>query len=216
MNKLIYGAIGLVIGSIGGYFVARRKFQKELAAKTESLERTYKAMREIDEQKSVEKTEEAVQKAKEETREKVHEEMNSVDVVQLAAEEEQELNAFWETFSEDPACDDSWTEYFKSIEDYLVSTAAGVPPYNITEEMFSDISNHYNKVHLVIDKVSELESARNVDTDEVTYDFHYSIGDIEYNTLDPARKIGGYWYIRNPNEDTDYCVELVTMEDLVH
>ena len=216
MHKLLYAAIGLVAGGIGGYFIARRKFNKELAAKTEVMERTYKAMKERDQAKAAEEKQEAIEKTKVAPTQQVREENAQVDVIRLAEAEERELSEFWEMISEDPSFNDSWKEYFESIEDYLVSTAVGVPPYNITEEMFSDISNHFDKVHIVIDKSSEFESAANADTNEQVFDFHDSIGDIEYDTLNPDRKIGGYWYVRNTYEDTDYCVEVITMADLVH
>lgn len=216
MHKAIIGLIGFAIGSVAGYFVAKRKFDKKLASVTESMERTYQAMKERDKKKADEEKQEAVEKAKVETKQQVREEDNSVDVIRLAEAEERELNEFWETISTDPEFNDDWKKYFESIEDYLVSTAVAVPPYNITEEMFADISNHFNKVHIVLDKSTEFESARNADTGEEIFEFHDSIGDIEHDTLNPKRKIGGYWYVRNPYEDTDYCVEVITMADLVH
>ena len=217
MHKVLYAAIGFVIGAVGSYIFAKKKFEKELQAKTESMERTYKAMRERDLKKAEEEKQTAVEDAKVQTVQEIREATASVDIIQLADEEEQELREFWEMIGDDPSFNDSWKEYFKSIEDYLVSTAVTPPPYNITEEMFSDIlNNHNNKVHIILDKTTEFESARNADTGEEIFDFHDSIGDIEHNTLDPERKIGGYWYVRNPYEDTDYCIEVLTMADLVH
>lgn len=216
MHKLLFAAVGFVVGGLGGYFLAKKKFDKELAAKTEAMERTYKAMKERDKAKAENEKQEAIEQTKTETIQHVREEDARVDVIRLAEAEERELREFWEMIAEDPSYNDTWKEYFESIEDYILSTSVGAPPYNITEEMFSNISNHYNKVHIVIDKASEFESARNADTDEAIYDFHDSIGDIEHDTLNPDRKIGGYWYVRNPYEDTDYCVEVITMADLCH
>lgn len=216
MYKAIYAVGGLIVGAIAGYIFAKKKFEKELQAKTEAMERTYKAMRERDLKKAEDEKAEAVENAKVETVQEIREATATVDVIHLAEEEERELREFWEMIGDDPSYNESWETYFKSIEDYLVPTAAAVPPYNITEEMFANITNHYNKVHIIVDKTSEFESARNADTGEEIFDFHDSLGDIEHDTFNPERKIGGYWYIRNPYEDTDYCVEVLTMADLVH
>ncbi|MBP5775732.1 MAG: hypothetical protein J6W36_08560 [Clostridiales bacterium] len=87
MHKLLYAAIGFVAGGIGGYFLARRKFNKELAAKTEALERTYKAMKERDQAKAAEEKQEAIEKTKVETTQQVREENAHVDVIRLAEAE---------------------------------------------------------------------------------------------------------------------------------
>lgn len=216
LKKLIIAAIGFGAGTAVGYFIAKKKFDKALDEKVKSLERTYKAMRELDEKKANEEKEAAIEKAKIETKQQVREEDAAVDVIRLADAEQRELNEFWECRADDPDFNDDWKEYFESIEDYLVSTSAMAPPYNITEEMFSDPSNHYNKVHVVLDLASDYPTARNVDADEGLENYNMSLGVDEYDTLNDKRKIGGYWYIRNDYEDTDYCVEVLTMADLVH
>lgn len=217
LKKLIIAAIiGFGVGTVTGYFIAKKKFDKALDEKVKSLERTYKAMKELDEKKANEEKEAAIEKAKVETRQQVREEDASVDIIRLADAEQRELVEFWECRAEDPDFNDDWREYFESIEDYLVSTAAMSPPYNITEEMFADVTNHYNKVHVMLDLASEFPTARNVDTDERLEDYNVSLGVDEYDTLNDKRKINGYWYIRNDYEDTDYCVEVLTMADLVH
>lgn len=224
-NFLIGLAVGLAGGAITGYFVSKREFEKNLKEAAEKLEAQYKKRLAEELKAKDEAIDGKVEQAVNETKEKAEEEKkkaivdalkrvveedadleDGVDVLALSREEE----LTWEKdgvivhpgseFEDEEA---EWADYLDSITEYIGTNR----PYNITEEMYSEGNQHYEKVKLYLCVDEDQDYAYDADTGEVIKDYHEVIGDQAFDTLSPYRCDNAAWYIRNDGESTDYMVQ---------
>jgi hypothetical protein len=193
MKTVVIGLVSFLVGGAGGYFLARRQYRKKLDKTIESINETQKAVQEKKEEKAEAESEE---KQKDEDKDID----GHVDVYALAEEEKDESD---EELYFDDYDTRSRIEFESKFEDYYGTNI----PYPITQETYDDHDGTHTKRHIFI--YTDEDKAYDQDTGEEVENFHTSIGDEEYDTLneDNAVDFPGCWYIRNDAEGIDYEVE---------
>lgn len=212
--KFWFGLLaGLAAGAVGGYFAAKKKFDKQLKESAEKLEAQYQDRLKRELSDADKKAEEHEKQSVVEALKKVEDEdahvNDGVDVIALADEEEDEEDDLiipdWDPGNgsefDDP--DEEWAEYLDSVSEY-VGTAR---PYNITETMFSETKVHYQKRKLYLCVDEDQDYAYDADTGNIVEGYHLLIGDEEYDTLIPQRCDNAAWYVRNDREETDFMIQ---------
>ncbi len=212
--KFWFGLLaGLAAGAIGGYFAAKKKFDKQLKEAAEKLETQYqdRLKRELEDadKKAEEHEKQAVVEALKSVEEEDKHVNDGVDVIALADEEtddeEDLLIPDWDAGNgsefDDPEAD--WDAYMESISEYI-GTAR---PYNITEAMFSETKIEYQKRKLYLCVDEGQDYAYDAETGNVVENYHLLIGDTEYDTLTPERCDNAAWYVRNDREETDFMLQ---------
>ena len=207
MKGLICGAIGLIIGGVGGYFVAKRQFKKKLEAEISRIEETQAELYN--------------KKVKELTPDTEEEELDGhPDILGLSEEEiaNGEAEPCKPNYVDDPddyieeeATEEEWIDYdekaklefMKKFEGYVGTSI----PYPITQEQYED-DDLNSKIRLVY--YPEEDKAYDDRTNEEYETFHDDIGDEQYDTLNDENcfDIAGVWYIRNDREGIDYEIEI--------
>ena len=212
MKRFIAGLIaGLAAGAAGGYFAARKKFKAELKDALDKAEVRYQHLRGVDHSEAEMEKRKAIEEAKIEAIKTVLAEdahiNDGVDLDALCREEEEEARGSG-LIVEHPGSEfydeeQDWDDYLESVSEYVGSAV----PYNITEEMFSETHQHYEKrkLYLCVDEGEDY--AYDADTGDIVDGYHDLIGDESHNTLDPEREMGGAWYVRNDMEATDFMIQ---------
>lgn len=212
MKRFIAGLIaGLAAGAVSGYFVARKKFNAELKEALDKAEARYKFLRDADKSEAETEKQKAIEEAKVEAIKTVLTEdahiNDGVDLNALCREEEAERYGAG-LIVEHPGSEfydeeQDWNDYLESVSEYVGSSI----PYNITEEMFSETHQHYEKrkLYLCVDEGEDY--AYDADTGDIVDNYHDVIGDETHDTLSPEREMGGAWYVRNDMEATDYMIQ---------
>lgn len=198
MKTVVIGIVSFLVGGVGGYLFAKRQYQKKLDETIESINETQRA---VSEKKSEEKA------TASEKDEKVDEDKDvdgHVDVYALSKEEsdkeedEEDDSLYFDDYDKKARI-----EFESKFENYYGTNI----PYPITQETYDEHDGTHTKRHIFI--YADEDKAYDQDTGEEVENFHVSIGDDEYDTLneDNAVDFPGCWYIRNDAEGIDYEVE---------
>lgn len=211
---IISGVIGLLAGALGGYFVAKRRFDKELEKEIKAIKETNEALQKKREEKKAEEESKTI-----ETEEEPEDLTQHPDVDALAAEEGYDENY---SYVDEPDEDGYYInphngepeteaerearlyeeECRKEIEQYI---SEGHDAYNITEEMYNEPFEGYKKGIVMINE--ELDEAYDSDTGERIEDWHVALG-TDWGTLDTEREDhNGRIFIRCERLATDYEVD---------
>lgn len=194
MKTVVIGIVSFLVGGVGGYLFAKRQYQKKLDETIESINETQRA---VSEKKSEEKT------TASDGDEKIDEDKDvdgHVDVYALSKEEcdEEDDTLYFDDYDKKARI-----EFESKFENYYGTNI----PYPITQETYDEHDGTHTKRHIFI--YADEDKAYDQDTGEEVENFHASIGDDEYDTLneDNAVDFPGCWYIRNDAEGIDYEVE---------
>lgn len=194
MKTVVIGIVSFLVGGVGGYLFAKRQYQKKLDETIESINETQRA---VSEKKSEEKA------TASEKDEKVDEDKDvdgHVDVYALSKEEsdEEDDSLYFDDYDKKARI-----EFESKFENYYGTNI----PYPITQETYDEHDGTHTKRHIFV--YADEDKAYDQDTGEEVENFHASIGDDEYDTLneDNAVDFPGCWYIRNDAEGIDYEVE---------
>lgn len=209
MKKMILAFIlGTTLGYGASYLYLKRKFKNELDEKVKSIADTNEALKEI----KAKKEEVLEPETKPEENASNDDENGHVDVLKLSEEEIKNGEASVDDSYED---DDAWgddyltedereaerarLEYMKEIEEYI----GGDIPYNITEDMYNEPYNGFNKTICMINLKDD--KAYDANTGEEIEDYHTYIGDRDYGTCDDSRKDkNGRIFVRSELMSTDF------------
>lgn len=187
MNRVILALVSAAGGATIGYFVARWRFNKKLAAEIEAIRATQREVAEKKKTDAVKPEEDGngiVDITKESESESKDEDYGDYD----GDEREEELR-------------EAQDQFMRELREQFEGTGQ---PYNITEEEYSTPSPEYEKDVLMIDEATGrayLEDGSELD------DWHDAIGDLDLGTLDDDRRDEyGCIYIRSPREGKDFQI----------
>ena len=210
MNKLIFALIGAAIGGVTGFFVgkvsSKKRYEKELKEREESIKSTYDAL---------------LEKAKKEAEEKISEleaskepddddEGNGkVDVIKASYEEseDEDYGRYGTEYDDyEKELRDARAEFLREVEEEYGSRGE---PYNISEDVYNEPFPGFGKGTIMIDE--SIDKAYDQDGIEVE-DWHVVVGD-SYGTLDKDRQDEyGRIFIRCPRVAMDYEVTWSSIE----
>lgn len=202
MKNILIGLICFVAGGGVGYFIAKKQYAKKLDAAIESINETTESVNKKRE-KSQEKTVTSIDDSN--TKKDEDDENGHVDVYTLSEEEEEESDddeedneLYYDDYDEKAR-----VEFESKFSDYV---GTGIP-YPITQKTFDDHDGMHYKRRMII--YTEEDKAYNPDSGEEYENFHASIGDEDYDTLNEDNCVDffGVWYIRNDHEGFDYEIE---------
>lgn len=197
MKGIIGFAAGLVVGSVGGYFVARFKlkkhFQAELDSEIDAIKDTKEELRKRKERK--EEQEKAKQILEEyggdtekfEEQDDVLEESDSVEI----GGEDDDIGEF-----------EADTDYYSGLKDIMKKEGR---PYNITAEEFEDNKSGFDKCYITYNEATETVSDNQ--TGMVLDDGWYNIGGDSGCVDDDRCYSDGFFYVRNERISTDFCID---------
>lgn len=182
MKYAISALLGMILGGAAGYFVAKKKFDKELEKRVAAIKETQEALREkkeAEEQAAAEKEQE-LQKAE-------AEETAGVDVNKLADEESDDEVAA------------AQRELEKEVHEYLRTGEA----YNITKAEYDEPYPGFGKSVLMINENED--RAYDANTGEEVEDWRVCVaeedGTLDESNADPET---GRIYIRSERMAMDY------------
>lgn len=191
MKYAISALLGMILGGAAGYFVAKKRFDKELEKRVAAIKETHEALREkkeSEEQAAAEKEQE-LQKAE-------AEETAGVDINKLADEESDDED--YNYFDSDEVVA-AQREFEKEVHEYLRTGEA----YNITKAEYDEPYPGFGKSVLMINENED--RAYDANTGEEVEDWRVCIaeedGTLDESNADPET---GRIYIRSERMAMDY------------
>lgn len=214
MKVIIGGLVGLAIGAIGGYFVAKRKFNKELEARIKAIADTKEDLKKIREE--AKKQEETTEDREEPT--DIPNEGITASVLDKLCEGEEDVETDDTVQSYNPEEIDPYeleletederearlyeAQCRREVEQYI---SEGHDAYNITEEMYNEPFEGYKKGICMINE--EADEAYDADTGEIIEDWHVALG-TDWGTIDEERADhNGRIFVRCERLATDYEID---------
>lgn len=193
MKYAIGALLGLFVGCAAGYFIAKKKFDKELEKRIAAVKETQDALQKKKD-KAAEKEQELQQTEAEETA--------GVNVEILANEEDEDEDYGY--FDSDEV-ESAKREFEKEVRDYIRTGEA----YNITKAEYDELCPGFGKSILVINENED--RAYDGNTGEEVEDWRVCIaeedGTLDESNADPET---GKIYIRSERMAMDYEITYAT------